>query len=76
MKKDILVIVLGLVNTIYAFATLLNIFISELVDTESIFDGYGYDFSGNELMVVWLISGIIVLAIGFMMYKDYKKVNN
>lgn len=76
MKKAILVIVLGLVNTIYAFATLLNIFISELVDTESIFDGYGYDFSGNELMVVWLISGIVVLAIGFMMYKDYKKVNN
>ncbi len=76
MKKAVLVIVLGLVNTIYAFATLLNIFISELVDKESIFDGYGYDFSGNELMVVWLISGIIVLAIGLMMYKDFKKENN
>lgn len=73
MKKAILVIVLGLINTIYAFASLLDMWLSQLVDPSQVYDEYGYDFSGSDSLTIWLISGIIILVLGILMYQDNKK---
>ncbi len=73
MKKAILVIILGVINTIYAFASLLDMWISQLVDPSQVFDDYGYDFNGSDTLTVWLISGIIILVLGIFMYQDVKK---
>ncbi len=78
MKKAVLVIILGVINAIYAFASLLDMWISQLVDPSQVFDDYGYDFNGSDTFTIWLISGIIVLFIGIFMFQDYKKksINN
>ena len=76
MKKAILVIILGVINTIYAFASLLDMWISQLVDPSQVFDDYGYDFNGSDTLTVWLISGIIILVCIKMLRKKVLIIKN
>ncbi len=76
MKKAILVITLGLINTIYALASLLDIWLGQLTDPNSVYDEYGFDFSGSDSLTIWLISGVIILILGIFMYQDNRKKTN
>ena len=76
MKKAVLIIILGLINTIYAFASLLDIWLGQLADPNSVYDEFGFDFSGSDSLTIWLISGILILILGIFIYQDNRKKNN
>lgn len=72
MKKSYLVLALGFVNTIYSLGLVIDTLITGIKERQDY--GTEIDFYFNSNYIVWLISGIIIIAIGFMLYKEEKNI--
>lgn len=70
MKKSLLVIALGLINSIYSLSLVINMIVDGVKNRETY--GNEVDFYFTTDSVVWLISGIIILIIGIKLYKEGK----
>lgn len=63
MKKYHLIFVLGGLNCLYSLGLLIESFKAEV-------DEYGTSIGSNRNYLIWFISSLIILAIGFFCFKE------
>ncbi len=70
MKKAYTVLALGIINACYS----LGMFFSSInVETDE-WGGTSYESSATSL--IWLISSILIIVLGYFMYKESKETKN
>lgn len=67
MRKSIIVLTIGLINTLYSLGLLIGSFNIET-------DEYGSSINSNELYLIWLITGILILYLGKKMFDEEKNI--
>lgn len=68
MKKSFLVIIIGIFNLLAS--------LSFMIESFSVEDkGYGTKYSFNIIYIIWVISSILICALGYIMHKEEKTKN-
>lgn len=69
MKKAYALLSLGFINFLFSLAK----FISS-IDKE-VYDDNSKNYTTNDNYIVWMISSLIIIYLGYIIYKEYKNKN-